>query len=105
MAAGNQSEPNSTAWFSFGGIYEQFGSNDAAIAAYREVTPPEGPINPIDTYNLAQTRFKGLSARTEGDGFSRQNSISARYQWLSGPEGNHKALAARSMIVGTFVGV
>ena len=29
---------------------------------YRTVTPPEGPINPIDTYNLAQTRLKGLHA-------------------------------------------
>jgi hypothetical protein len=35
-----------------------FGENDAAIAAYRKVTPPEGLINPIGTYNLAQTRLK-----------------------------------------------
>jgi hypothetical protein len=28
----------------------------------RSVIAPEGPINPIDTYNLAQTRLKGLRA-------------------------------------------
>jgi tetratricopeptide (TPR) repeat protein len=62
MSAGNLAEPNSSIWFGFGSIYEQFGENDAAIAAYRKVTAPEGPINPIDTYNLAQTRLKGLRA-------------------------------------------
>jgi Tfp pilus assembly protein PilF len=62
MSAGNQAEPNSSVWFGFGSIYEQFGENDAAIAAYRKVTPPEGPINPIDTYNLAQTHLKNLHA-------------------------------------------
>jgi hypothetical protein len=36
--------------------------NDAAIAAYRKVTPPKAPINPIDTYNLAQTHLKNLHA-------------------------------------------
>ena len=59
-SAGNQAEPNSSVWF--GRIYEQFGENDAAIAAYRKVTPPDGLINPIDTYNLAQTRLKSLRA-------------------------------------------
>ena len=62
MTAGHEADPNSAVWFGFGSIYEQFGENDAAIAAYRKVTPPEGPINPIDTYNLAQTRLKGLRA-------------------------------------------
>jgi tetratricopeptide (TPR) repeat protein len=62
MAAGNQTEPNSSVWFGFGSIYEQFGETEAAIAAYRKVTPPEEPINPIDTYNLAQTHLKDLRA-------------------------------------------
>ena len=61
-SAGNQAEPNSSVWFGFGSIYEQFGEDDPAIAAYRKVTPPEGPINPIDTYNLAQTHLKNLHA-------------------------------------------
>jgi hypothetical protein len=38
------------------------GESDAAIAAYREVTRPDGAVNPIDTYNLAQTHLKTLNA-------------------------------------------
>jgi tetratricopeptide (TPR) repeat protein len=61
MAASNQAEPNSATWFGFASIYEQFGANDAAIAAYRKVEKPEtNPISPIDTYSLAQTRLKLL---------------------------------------------
>jgi Flp pilus assembly protein TadD len=60
MAAGNQAEPNSSVWFGFGSIYEQLGEDDAAIAAYRRVTAPEGTISPIDTYNLAQASLKRL---------------------------------------------
>jgi tetratricopeptide (TPR) repeat protein len=62
MSAGNQAEPNSAVWFGFGSIYEQLGESDAAIAAYREVTRPDGAVNPIDTYNLAQTHLKTLNA-------------------------------------------
>jgi hypothetical protein len=51
MSAGNQAEPNSSAWFGFGSIYEQLGENEAAITAYRKVTHPRGPNR---TYNLAQ---------------------------------------------------
>jgi hypothetical protein len=51
MSAGNQAEPNSSVWFGFGNIYEQFGENEAAITAYRKVTPAEAPNR---TYNLAQ---------------------------------------------------
>jgi tetratricopeptide (TPR) repeat protein len=56
MTANNLSEPDSAIWFGFGSIYEQYGVNDAAIAAYRKVDKPEGPISPIDTYVLAQMR-------------------------------------------------
>jgi tetratricopeptide (TPR) repeat protein len=62
MSAANQAEPDSAVWFGFGSIYEQLGENDAAIAAYRKVTPPVAPINPVDTYNLAQTHLKTLHA-------------------------------------------
>jgi tetratricopeptide (TPR) repeat protein len=62
MSAGNQTEPNSAVWFGFGSIYEQLGEDDAAIAAYRKVTPPDWPISPIDTYNLAQGHLKNLHA-------------------------------------------
>ena len=58
----NQAEPNPAVWFGFGSIYEQLGEEDAAIAAYRRVTLPEGILNPIDTYNLAQAHLKNLHA-------------------------------------------
>jgi tetratricopeptide (TPR) repeat protein len=63
MAAANLAEPNSAVWFGFGSIYEQFGANDAAIAAYRKVTRPETTIvDPVDTWVLAQARLKSLQA-------------------------------------------
>ena len=43
-------------------IYEQYGVLDAAIAAYRKVEKPEGPITPTDTFVLAQTHLKALHA-------------------------------------------
>jgi tetratricopeptide (TPR) repeat protein len=60
MGAENLSQPNSAIWYAFGAIYEQYGINDAAIDAYRKVEKPEGPVNPTDTYVLAQTRLKAL---------------------------------------------
>jgi hypothetical protein len=42
MAAGHEADANSAVRFGFGSIYEQFGENAAAIAAYRKVTQPEG---------------------------------------------------------------
>jgi tetratricopeptide (TPR) repeat protein len=60
MSAANLTEPNSSVWYGFGSIYEQYGINDAAIEAYRKVEKPEGPISPTDTYVLAQTRLKAL---------------------------------------------
>ena len=63
MAAANLTAPNSAVWFGFGSIYEQYGVNDAAIAAYRKVTKPEVTvISPTDTWVLAQARLKALHA-------------------------------------------
>lgn len=63
MAASNISEPNSAVWFGFGSIYEKYGVNDAAIAAYRKVEKPAGPIGAGDTYVLAQARLKALGVQ------------------------------------------
>jgi tetratricopeptide (TPR) repeat protein len=62
MSSNNLAEPDGSVWFGFGLIYEQYGFPNAAIAAYRHVEKPEGTINPIDTYILAQTRLKALHA-------------------------------------------
>jgi len=63
MAAANLAEPNSAVWLGFGYIYEQFGADDAAIAAYRKVTKPEStPIDPTDPWVLAQAHLKSLRA-------------------------------------------
>jgi len=62
MAAGNLAQPNSVTWFGFGAIYEQYGVIDAAIAAFRKVEKPEGPMTPTDTYVLAQAHLTGLHA-------------------------------------------
>jgi tetratricopeptide (TPR) repeat protein len=62
MSAGNISEPNSAIWYGFGSIYEQYGVKDAAIAAYSKVEKPEGRIDPVDTYVLAEARLKALRA-------------------------------------------
>jgi tetratricopeptide (TPR) repeat protein len=56
-------EPNSEVWFGFGSLYEQYGVNDSAIAAYEKVEKPEGRISPSDTYVLAQARLKALKAQ------------------------------------------
>ncbi|MGD0734700.1 MAG: DUF3857 domain-containing protein [Terracidiphilus sp.] len=63
MTVANLSEPNSSVWFGFGAIYEQYGVNDAAINAYRKVEKPEGAIGSTDTYILAQTRLKALGGQ------------------------------------------
>jgi len=62
MAANNLAEPNSSAWFAFGAIYEQFGAMDAAITAFMKVEKPDGPISTTATYVLAQTHLKALHA-------------------------------------------
>lgn len=63
MQAGSLNEPNSAVWYGFGSLYEQFGVNDAAIAAYEKVEKPAGRISPSDTYVLAQARLTALKAQ------------------------------------------
>ena len=70
MTVANLSEPNSEVWYGFGSIYEQYGVNDAAIAAYRKVEKPAGRIGVTSTYSLAQARLKALGVAT--------NQVSAR---------------------------
>ncbi len=65
MASANLSEPNSETWYGFGSIFEQYGVNDAAIAAYKKVEKPEGRIYPTTTYVLAQSRLKALGAASD----------------------------------------
>jgi tetratricopeptide (TPR) repeat protein/transglutaminase-like putative cysteine protease len=62
MAAADLAEPNSEMWYAFGTIYEQFGATQAAIAAFRKVEKPTGPVNPVDTWILAQQHLKTLGA-------------------------------------------
>lgn len=65
MASANLSEPNSETWYGFGSIFEQYGVNDAAIAAYKKVEKPEGRIYLTSTYMLAQARLKALGAASD----------------------------------------
>jgi tetratricopeptide (TPR) repeat protein len=60
MAAANLTLPNSEVWFGFGSLYQQYGVDDAAIAAYEKVEKPTGYIHAGDTYLLAQARLKEL---------------------------------------------
>jgi len=62
MAADNLAVPNSSSWYAFGAIYEQYGVLDAAIAAFKKVEKPDGPMSPTDTYLLAQMHLKALHA-------------------------------------------
>ena len=66
MYAGNQTEPDSSVWYALGMIYEQYGANAAALAAYGKVQAHELDdhtyIDPVSTYVLAQARIKSLSA-------------------------------------------
>jgi tetratricopeptide (TPR) repeat protein/transglutaminase-like putative cysteine protease len=66
MAAQNVAKPNSEIWYAFGAIYEQFGATKAAIAAFEKVEKPTGPINPVDTWVLAQRHLKALHAEPAG---------------------------------------
>ena len=58
--ADNLAEPNSSAWFAFGAIYEQFGVLNAAVAAFKKVEKPDGAMSSTDTYLLAQMHLKAL---------------------------------------------
>ena len=63
MSAANLSVPNSAVWYALGLVYEQYGVDDAAIAAYEKVEKPEGQIDPEDTWLLAQARLKALKVQ------------------------------------------
>lgn len=62
MSTGGLEEPNSSIWYGFGRIYEQYGVTDAAIDAYKHVEAPEGIMGSTDTFVLAQSRLKALHA-------------------------------------------
>jgi len=60
MDAAGLGQPNSAVWFGFGALYEQYGVTGAAVEAFRKVKKPEGRIDPVDTYVLAQAHLKEL---------------------------------------------
>ena len=63
MATTYQFEPNPEIWFGFGLIYEQYGLDDPAIAAFKKVPPPDMlPAPPTATYTRAQQHLKRLHA-------------------------------------------
>ena len=62
MEVGNLAEPNSEVWYAFGTIYQQYGERDAAVAAFKKVEKPDGPMGPTDTYVLAEEHLKALHA-------------------------------------------
>ena len=63
MDAGGMDEPDGAVWYGFGRIAEQYGENDAAIAAYARVEIPAKDEPTFGTtYSLAQKRQKGLSS-------------------------------------------
>ncbi len=62
MKAMHLSKPNSDVWFLYGLIYQQYGANKAAIAAFKRVKKPVGPIAATDTYVLAQRHLKEVEA-------------------------------------------
>ncbi len=62
MDINNLAEPNDAVWMVMGGIYEQYGATDAAIAAYTKVIKPEKPVDPTESYVLAQRRLHILQA-------------------------------------------
>lgn len=66
MYAGNQTQPNSAVWYALGLIYEQYGANDAALAAYRKVEAHELDdhtyVDPMSTWLLAQARIRAITS-------------------------------------------
>ena len=63
MSSAHLAEPNSAIWYGFGRIYEQYGVDDAAVAAYQRVKRPDGFVDPIAPYVLAQARLKILQPK------------------------------------------
>jgi tetratricopeptide (TPR) repeat protein len=66
MEAESLDEPNSSVWYAFAAIYEQYGLTDAAISAYKRVEKEQsiGIAESEDVYVLAQQRLKALGAKT-----------------------------------------
>lgn len=60
-AAGNE-EPSGSDWYVLGRIAENYGANDAALAAYKRVTPPKRERFGT-TFQLAQERVKRLKSK------------------------------------------
>ncbi len=62
MSTGNMEVPDGDIWYGFGLIYEQYGVDDAATAAYQRVPPSPGATDPAGVFPLAQSRLKSLRA-------------------------------------------
>jgi tetratricopeptide (TPR) repeat protein len=61
MDAANLAQPNSSFWYAFGRIAEQYGEREIALANYAKVTPPPDPALEFDsTYRLARNRMRAL---------------------------------------------
>ena len=64
MERGGLDEPNSSFWFAFGRIAEQYGEREIALADYARVTKPNRDVQiPNSTYLLAQNRLKVLKSQ------------------------------------------
>jgi len=62
----NLDEPDSSYWYAFGRIAEQYGETETAAADYAKVTKPKNGYQlPDSTYQLAQTRLKVMQARVQ----------------------------------------
>jgi tetratricopeptide (TPR) repeat protein len=62
MTAAAMADPDSSIWYGFGAIDEQYGLPEAAIEAYKRVEKPTGQVHPTDTWVLADRRLKALGA-------------------------------------------
>lgn len=62
MDVNNLAAPNDAVWMVMGYIYEQYGLKEAAIFAYHNVVKPERPVDPAESYVLAQRRLRVLGA-------------------------------------------
>lgn len=63
MEAGGVEEPDSSAWYVFGRIAEQFGIEEEALADYRRVEKPEEGERSDSTYELAQRRIRAITGK------------------------------------------